>query len=789
MINLRKVVATLILMTGCLSIATGGEPVDSIRFGNSTSESAHHLTPINSEPVTGGLGESARQLLPLNPVSYNGGSVSFTLAVDPTNQNYFTVKLWGSDKGEEHGRLLLYLDGLQVGYRHEGDHDVLNQCDDEAIFQGRFLYQTVALPPMLTRGKTNVSLKIAALGPIYFYGATFDKQQKQLTHPSRGIYCAYTHTNTCFEPEPGEKQGDYTTPKIRPAGPGEELISQTRQTVNERLTRLLQSKKFSGDQRTAEGEILLLAEAYNTPWTPAYHDPRAIAALVRAGDSFLRPNIIGNSWIAAGPLGEAIMRVGIAPLEKFLEEEIEVPQNFPFLPDWRRREPLEEPNIKNADAAPKTTKMKRREAWAKVLRASVDWNRKNGRRFYTNQSMIADRNIYTANRGLRLLDESQALPEAQAMRYLYEATGLQPWLGNDTDDGGSAQPYGTNYLQITRKGLSRELGYVGTYGETILKFMRDMVDLTGDEKIRQQLIRVETARMNFRYPSLDADGYQQMKIVSEVDARTAHFPVSYGAYSIAHINEAWWMELPAFLKDPVSVGAAQQCLEENQYFYRLAKRANDKDTLGMMRNVDEYATVKQLPKSDFRLPMSDGQPDYVFADEENAIIALKHGSERLFVNFYFRQEFAPSGVVRILDVQTNIMRIASVKSQFEVNPSGEIWTRPDIIDFERSGGMPPPGEEIHQAWRGEKLPIAKRPDEATRPKYGTWGPFVGKADFYTLRYGNYFFAINTTSDKTFELKTPAEFSEAKELVTKKLTKLSGSLKVEPLNTVVLYFGK
>jgi hypothetical protein len=771
-----------------LTRAVAAVTLDTISFGDTTSERSHALEQVRSEVIHGGLGESARQLLPLNPVSYNGGSVSFTLAVDPTNQNYFTVKLWGSDKGEERGRLLLYLDGQQVGYRHEGDHDVLNQCDAEAIFQGRFLYQTVALPPMLTRGKANISLKIAALGPIYFYGSTFEKQQKLLTQPSRGIYCAYMHTNTFFEPGASEKPGEYLAPKIRPGGPGEELIEQTRKTVNERLTHIMQSKTFSGDQRTAEGEILLLAEAYNTPWTTAYHNPRAIEALVRGGDSFMRPGVIGNSWVAAGPLGEAILRVGTEPLKTFLDEEIEVPQNFPFLPDWRRHEPLEEPNIKTAKVANSKIKTKRRDAWAKVLRASVDWNRKNGRRFYTNQSMIVDRNIYTANRGLDLLDGSQALPSMQAMRYLYEATGLQPWLGNDTDDGGSSKPYGTNYLQITRKGLSRELGYVGTYGETILKFMREMAELTGDEKIRQQLIRVETARVNFRYPSLDADGYQQMKLVSEIDARTAHFPAAFGAYAIPSINEAWWMELPAFLKDPVSVGAAQQCLEENQYFYRLDSRANDKDTLGMMRNIDEYTAVKKLPPSNFRLPMTDGQPDYVFSDEENAVVAVKHGDERLFLNFYFRQEFGVSGVVRILDVQTNIMRIASVKSEFEVEPSGETWTRPDIIDFERSGGMPPPGEAVHQAWRGETLPIAKRPGDASHPKYGTWGPFVGKASFYTLRYGSYLFAINTTADKTYELKTPEDISEARELVSHKAVKLNSPLKVGPYSTVVLWLN-
>ena len=44
------------------------------------------------------------------------------------------------------------------------------------------------------------------------------------------------------------------------------------------------------------------------------------------------------------------------------------------------------------------------------------------------------------------------------------------------------------------------------------------------------------------------------------------------------------------------------------------------------------------------------------------------------------------------------------------------------------------------------------------------GAFVGKAAFYTLRYGDYLIAINTTSDQTFELKTPADIRNAVELI-------------------------
>ena len=791
---LRSLVITSLCLHGVtafcqLQSAPVGGTLNTLVLGDSASEQAHGLTQTNSEVIHAGLGEPARQLLPLTPVSHNGGSIAFTLQVDPQRQNYFTVKLWGSDYGSDRGRLILYINGEQVGYRHEGDHDVLNQCDEEPMFLGRFVYQTVALPPMHTRGRTNVTLRIAALGPMWPYGNTFEKKQRSFVRPSRGIYCAYTHTNTRFEPSATEKQGDAVAPKIRPAGSGEEILVEMKATVNSRLMQLMSNRKpITSNSKAAHGQILLLAEAYNTPWTVAYHNPEAVAALVRWGDAFLRPDVIGPEWIGAGPLGEAIMRVGVEPLRAALDEEIEVPANFPFVPDWRRREPLEEPAIKDASTTAKTKRLKRREAWTIILRASVDWNRKNGRRFYTNQSMIVDQNIYTANRGLELIAPKEALPEQQALRYLYEAVGLSPWLGDDTDDGKSSQPYGTNYFQITRKGLSRELGWVGTYGETILKFNRDMAELTGDAKLRQQLERIAQARMYFRYPTVDPDCFRQMKLASEIDNRTAHFPLSQGAYAIANIREAWWMELPALLKDDVTVGAAQQCLADNQYFPRLALRAKDNDTLGMMRNIDEYAVVKAMPASKYRLPMSDGQPDFVFSDEENAVLALKHGEQRLFVNFYYRQEFGVSGVTRILDLTPTAMRIASVLSQFEVNASGEQWTRPDIIDFERSGGLPPPGEKIHQAWRGERLPIATRPADATRPEYGKWGPFVGKAAFYTLRYGDYLIAINTTSDQTFELKTPADIRNAVELVSGKTMKLVSPLKVGPLSTVVLWLG-
>lgn len=49
--------------------------------------------------------------------------------------------------------------------------------------------------------------------------------------------------------------------------------------------------------------------------------------------------------------------------------------------------------------------------------------------------------------------------------------------------------------------------------------------------------------------------------------------------------------------------------------------------------------------------------------------------------------------------------------------------------------------------------------------------------------------MNLTTDKTFELKPPADGGEAKELVSGKTVKLDAPLKVGPRSTVVLFSAK
>lgn len=738
--------------------------LDEIAFGDASSEQTHELQPANSEVIRGGLEQPARRLLPGGEYPWEGGPLKWTMKVDPKAQNYVTVKLWGSDKGEDSGRLLLFANGLQVGYRHEGDYDVLSQCDKEPLAPGRFVYVTLPLPPKLTEGKTCVDMEILPIGPMWPYGPTWEKYQKPLTQPTRGIYSAYTHTAPRFNPAVSEKQGEMPTAKTR-TSPGEEVIAKTKKIVIDRLTGLLHSTKAPGNPGGCLTELSLLAEAYHTSWTPTYKNPRVLDLIARDGDALAEafaadPKFIEAGWPGVGSLGKAIMLTWPA-LSPKLDAKTKIGSN----------------------------EMTRRQAWAPMLRASIDYWRTH-RRAYTNQSMIVDIGIYSANRGLALIDPSRALPEAKVLRYFYEDVGLEPWLGSDNPGGGSEKPYGSHYYQITRKGLSRELGYVGTYGETILTFMREMVDLTGDQKIRGQLRKIEDARMNFRYPGLDGDGYRCMKLVSEVDNRTAHYPLAGSAYNAPGIRESWWMEVPAMLPDdPMAVGAAQQSIEEGQYFSYVGSRLKDQDTLGMMRNVDEWEKVSKLPKSAWRLPMTPGQSDFAFADEENAVLALKHGEDRLFINFYYRSERGVNRAARIFELTPSITRLATVRPEVEVISSDRTYTRPDWIDWTRTRGLVPPGEDIHQAWAGDTMPISKRPDDAKSPAYDDWGPFLGKAAFYSLQYGNYLIGLNTTSDRSYALKVPPGIRSARDLISgKEMDLSSGSINVPPLSTVIFALG-
>lgn len=166
---------------------------------------------------------------------------------------------------------------------------------------------------------------------------------------------------------------------------------------------------------------------------------------------------------------------------------------------------------------------------------------------------------------------------------------------------------------------------------------------------------------------------------------------------------------------------------------------------------------KSAPPSPQRLPLTPGQPDFAWADEENGVVAIKHADEMLYVSLYWRARHAVNSLARVHHIEPHLSRIATVKTEVIFADSGQKWKRPDWTNFAfANGGIPYP-VKIPSTHVGEQLPIAAVPP--TLPfKPGQENPHAGRAQYYQLQCGPWFIAMNTTPDKTFPVHLPEGFS-------------------------------
>jgi len=262
--------------------------------------------------MAGGLGEPSRRLLPGGAEAWQGGILRFKVRVDPDRQNYFTIRLWGGDVS--HNQMTLHVEGKQVGYRHLGDIEALDTGTDAPCYPGRFYYRTCPLPVQLTCGKASIGCEIRATGPISAYSNKFEHYQKPITQPTRGLFRAYTHTDGCFNPPAGEKQGaDQAAAPVRQA-PGPEVIDQAKRRVNGLVDGLLRDPRRPCNQM----QTLFLAQAWHTKWTRAAGNPATIAKVRLSLDALYRayvgnprlaeaePSTYNPDWFGLGPAGQTL---------------------------------------------------------------------------------------------------------------------------------------------------------------------------------------------------------------------------------------------------------------------------------------------------------------------------------------------------------------------------------------------------------------------------------------------------------------------------------------------------
>ncbi|HEY0076579.1 MAG TPA: hypothetical protein VGB77_20990 [Abditibacteriaceae bacterium] len=761
----------LCALAGAFSLAgtAQSQMLDTLKFGDGASETAHQIVAVNSDVISGGLSESARRFLPNNPADWQGGKVSFVMKVDPQKENYFTVKFWGNEINAN--RMALLVDGKMIGYRHIGDIDQLDFGTEHAPYKGRFYYNTFPLPLSSTRGKTQINCDILSSGPIWAYGTNFEQYQKPMTEPSRALYSIYTHLDGFFVPPANEKQGSPPKAQKRIA-PGPEVLQQAKERVNRDVKNLLASTRPLN-----QVQMEFIARAYFVKWTQAYQNPQAITRILQSLDATY------NAWKANPKLAEA--------------------EPSTYNPDWfglglsgRTIALLQKQLAPFFDAKIENGEVTRRTGWTEMLVASRNWHRYH-RRLYTNQSMINDTyGIYLSNRGVAALAPDKAMPENAARRYLYESLGLEPWRDSDPDPNATTAPrnwgIGPNYFQLTAKGLTKELGYVGYYGE-VLDWVTKIYDATrpahgetGDLRIREQAIKIARARAPFRYPSLDDEGNAAMVGETIVGWRDAH----YGSDVIYGQRTSWDgspLEIIAATLDPQLIGYAQQMFEDNQYFPAIGQRLKDKGfrvTAGLLETPDEYELIKAQAPVTHRLPMASGQPDFVFSDEEIGVLALKNGADILYVSLYWRARNAINHLARVHYITPNFDRVATVREQTQFTPSGLLYKRSKATNAPWGPWLPRYPNEDNSAHAGEELPIAKIP-EGIEFKPGQESVYAGKGDFYRLRYGPYLIGMNMTTDKTFDLVLP---QKAKELVSQTNAPGGAVKKVGPRSTVVFYLS-
>lgn len=732
--------------------------LDEITFGNANSEKSHSFKDNFSEIIRkGGLNESARKILPITGEPVEGGNMSFIMKTDPEKPNYVTVKLWGSDLGNCN-ILVLFCEGKQVGYRHLGDYDMIDISNEEAPSPGKFVYVTLPLPPLMTKGKSEIELSIRSTGRIWGYGETFDKYQKPMAEPTKGIYKAYTHTDGYLSIAKTEKQGKQPDKIKLRNSPGEEMISKLMTRLNDQIIGMLRKTN-----PLKQEEVHFLSEAYFIKWTKAYKDKEVISKTIETADDlynkFTEDNkkIFQDNWITVGPVCIAIYHL-FDEIKGSLDKTMENGRT-------------------------------RRQNWSEYMRTCVDYA-KTHRRQYTNQSMIIDWNLFEVNRTLLLINIDKALPEKQTLNYLYESCGIIPWLGSETPTG-PQKPLGDSYYQLTAKGLTKELGFVGYYGE-ITNWLTHIYEATGyiekgiprDTLLKKQLLKLLKARSFFRYPTVDKDGFKAMRAEAVVGWRDPdHYPGTVTYADRGNSRELSPFMTAAATLDPEALAFSQQMIDENQFFAIVDEKMSDRSltsTHMLLRIPDEYDIVKKQMHQQTKLPMSDGMPDFVFSDEEDGVLALKNDNEILYASLYWRARYAINSLARVHYITPANERVATVFEDVKFTDSGFKYKRPERVNmaFSDARKFYP---NIKSANTGEVLPIAKVPD-GVKFKPGDENSYAGKGEFYTLHYGKYLIGMNCTKDKTFTLDVSKE-KKAVDFSSKKQVK--DNVQVAPMTTVVL----
>jgi len=713
-------------------VAQAGGVLDTLRFGDELSERSHDFASENSVVRKGGLDQPCRVILPTDPPSISGGSLKFTVKVDPARQTYLTARLWGGDVGET--ALYIYHDGLQLGSSHSDwpPLDKLNWREREPRFPGRFFYSTYMLPPKLTHGRERVTLRIVSKGRIYGYAPDYETAQHPQKAPSQEMHAVYTHTDPFFVPPAGEVQG-------APPAPGPIRQPRTALGELEYVTREAQAAVDDALRRglMSPNDALGVAVAYNSPWAKQHGEDEVLKRVIATVDTYVKEGDLESlGWFGPGELAESAWRVfDDAKAAGLFEEAL------------------------GADGR------KRGEVYAEFFRKCLDHQSKPAYRGgVASEAVHVATSIYRTNMLLDRLAPERALSKAEALSYVQQAIGLRPVSGTTRLLAGHRFVIGgpvslsddSEYRRVTQKGSAREHGYDPYHGELAAQ-VATLYELTRDEEVRRSAVRMIAARAPFRTISNDRDGNACLRVEAAIGWRHSWYP---GAV----LYPDQYLKAAALLGDAVSLREAQLFMEHGMLY----EGPSRPELPLVVQRVGYLKKLLDAPRSAFRLPMREDQPDFAWADEGIGALAFKHGKRRCWMALGWRGA-GISNIARVHFTEPEIDRIANIRIETEFTPSGGAVTRPG----ERPGRFVEPGKRL--VTDGDVLPLAA-------------GPLGGAGDFYALRYGDYLIGMNCSRDRMFRLALPPDLARARrtDLVSGRIYRPARWHRVGPGATVVLH---
>lgn len=566
-----------------LSAAAADVPagaLDHLALGDAASEAAHAFDPAGSSVVSGEGGRPARVAQPTDPPSRNLTDLTFELTVDPAEQNYLSLTLYGGDASSF--KTMLLVDGEQVQYQSSGDYQALDTGTQGGL-PGRFFRTTTMLPLVSTQGHDRVQVTLRTYHPSV--GAT-------AAAPSRPYYAVTTHLEPALLPQAGELDTGYAVTAQARAPIGAEEQQAKIDAYRAQQVADFDAYTAKADSATTAvlsitryaEELRFYAECLSQDWCPAgtpAEKRAAIDRILRSVDNYTRQYYGDVRSLASGghqsdwggyyaALGEVLYIVepllgdpeimGSDAFETFLDQPFVTgttdTANSIAGVDWSGGE------------------LSRREAYERVLKANYDFARSR-LSYISNQVYYTYEGAWKAHEGLRIIGSEHFEGTERSHQILGETLGMRPFRGEEvlvgpdgrdldlyhslffhdgtaqlTDDylqvvmRGLAQselgadgtverrlPYGEHYPIFTAAGLFRENGYVGSYGETPNYYPSWFWRLAGhpaDAELRDELLKLALrnlhARGQTRYQGTDALGNRVMTMDQVVDWRNPAYP-------------------------------------------------------------------------------------------------------------------------------------------------------------------------------------------------------------------------------------------------------------------------